>query len=96
MGSYRKLTWINHYSRSINKDNKTAYLFYAVYYNYIYKQENDLPIQDIYSMLISDESRNNLILNDLLQALDEGRSPILLTERREHLEYFVSKLEKSR
>ena len=36
-----------------------------------------------------------MILNDLLQAVEEGRSPILLTERREHLEFFVTRLEKS-
>jgi superfamily II DNA or RNA helicase len=33
-----------------------------------------------------------LILGDLVTALEEGRSPILLTERRDHLEYFVAGL----
>lgn len=36
--------------------------------------------------------RNNQIFNDVLQALEEGRSPILLTERKEHLEYFANRL----
>jgi superfamily II DNA or RNA helicase len=58
-------------------------------------QENELSIHDIYAALVADRSRNELILNDLLQAMEEGRSPILLTERREHLEFFVSRLEKS-
>ncbi len=49
---------------------------------------------DIYAALVADEARNELILNDLLQAMDKGRSPILLTERREHLEFFISRLEK--
>ncbi|MBI4287619.1 MAG: DEAD/DEAH box helicase family protein [Chloroflexi bacterium] len=52
-------------------------------------------IHEIYSALIDDEPRNQLILGDMLQALDEGRSPILLTERRRHLEFFVAKLAKS-
>jgi superfamily II DNA or RNA helicase len=40
--------------------------------------------------LATDEQRNHLIFNDVLQALEEGRSPIVLTERKEHLEYCAS------
>ncbi|MDD5038910.1 MAG: DEAD/DEAH box helicase family protein [Dehalococcoidales bacterium] len=58
-------------------------------------QEGETSIHDIYAALVADEARNALILNDLLQAMDEGHSPILLTERREHLEFFISRLEKS-
>jgi superfamily II DNA or RNA helicase len=55
--------------------------------------DNDgLRIQEIYRRLATDEHRNNLIFNDVLQALEEGRSPILLTERKEHLEYFANRL----
>jgi superfamily II DNA or RNA helicase len=50
------------------------------------------PIQDLYRALVADESRNQLIVNDVLNALEEGRSPILLTERRDHLEYFEAQL----
>jgi superfamily II DNA or RNA helicase len=46
----------------------------------------DTPIQDVYRALGEDEARNRLILDDVLHALEEGRSPILLTERRDHLE----------
>ena len=56
--------------------------------------DNDLRIQDIYRRLIADKQRNNLIFDDVLQALEEGRSPILLTERKEHLEYFADRLRK--
>jgi superfamily II DNA or RNA helicase len=49
-------------------------------------------IQGIYAALASDESRNALILGDLMRALDEGRSSILLTERRDHLDYFAERL----
>jgi len=52
----------------------------------------DAGIQEIYRQIAQDERRNRLILDDVLQALDEGRSPILLTERREHLEYFAKQL----
>jgi superfamily II DNA or RNA helicase len=51
-----------------------------------------LRIQELYRRLATDEHRNNLIFNDVLNALEEGRSPILLTERKEHLEYFANRL----
>lgn len=40
----------------------------------------------IYEALALDEKRNHQIFNDVLQTLEEGRSPIILTERLEHLE----------
>ena len=49
-------------------------------------------IQEIYSKLANDRSRNEMILDDVIGALEEGRSPILLTERRDHLDYFVCQL----
>lgn len=50
------------------------------------------PIQAVYAALGADELRNQLILNDVILALEEGRSPVLLTERRDHLEYFATRL----
>jgi len=55
---------------------------------------DDLRIQELYRQLVADQQRNNLIFDDVLQALEEGRSPILLTERKEHLEYFAERLRK--
>ena len=55
-------------------------------------EERQTPIQDLYRALVADESRNQLIVNDVLNALEEGRSPILLTERTDHLEYFEAQL----
>jgi superfamily II DNA or RNA helicase len=52
----------------------------------------DSGIQGIYAALAADEARNRLILDDVLHALEEGRSPVLLTERRDHLEYFAEQL----
>jgi superfamily II DNA or RNA helicase len=40
----------------------------------------------VYSALAQDEARNSVIFDDVLKALDAGRSPLVLTERREHLE----------
>jgi len=54
----------------------------------------NLPTQELYRRLAADEHRNNLIFDDVLHALEEGRSPILLTERKEHLECFADRLRK--
>jgi superfamily II DNA or RNA helicase len=52
----------------------------------------EMGIQEIYQALAVSEERNRLIIDDVVQALQDGCSPILLTERREHLEYFAAKL----
>lgn len=57
-----------------------------------YGKADQAGIQGIYAALASDDTRNSLIMGDLMRALDEGRSPILLTERRDHLEYFAERL----
>lgn len=45
-----------------------------------------LSMPVIYSALAKDEERNDLIFDDVLAALEAGRFPIVLTERRAHLE----------
>lgn len=45
------------------------------------------PMPAIYSALAEDSSRNDLIFDDVLQALEAKRSPIVLTERKDHLDY---------
>ncbi|MEI9478126.1 MAG: DEAD/DEAH box helicase family protein [Deltaproteobacteria bacterium] len=52
----------------------------------------DVKIQDLYAALVLDKDRNELIFNDLLKALEMGRSPLFLTERVEHLEQFAQQL----
>jgi superfamily II DNA or RNA helicase len=45
-----------------------------------------LSIPALYGAIARDEERNALIFDDVLKALDAGRSPIVLTERRDHLD----------
>jgi len=54
--------------------------------------EKPAGIQDLYATLAADTRRNELILNDVIGALEQRRSPILLTERKDHLEYFAAQL----
>lgn len=49
-------------------------------------------IQEVYAALVADPARNALIVEDVICALVEGRSPVVLTERREHLEALASRL----
>lgn len=48
---------------------------------------------DLYCELIADSDRNGKIREDILQSVHEGRSPLVLTERREHLEALAASLE---
>ena len=41
----------------------------------------------IYAALAQDHRRNDLIFDDVLKSLEAKRSPIVLTERRDHLDY---------
>jgi superfamily II DNA or RNA helicase len=45
-----------------------------------------------YDELIADTSRNELICSDVVQAVREGHSPVVLTERTEHLEHLAERL----
>ena len=55
--------------------------------------EKARSIQEIYSALIADERRNEIIIRDVLDAIKDGRSPVVLTERREHLEHLAARLD---
>ena len=43
-----------------------------------------LPIQSLYAKLTESEMRNRFIVADVQRALCEGRTPLVLTERKEH------------
>jgi len=55
-------------------------------------ERTDMTIQEVYAALVGDRVRNELILHDLIQATADGRSPLLLTGRTDHLKYFDREL----
>ena len=57
-----------------------------------HKKGDDLRIHEIYSELMNDEKRNDMIITDVITAMDSRRSPILLTERKEHLTSLAERL----
>lgn len=52
----------------------------------LYEWKDDSKIHDLWQAMIVDEQRNRMIVDDATQALIEGRFPLILTERRDHLE----------
>jgi superfamily II DNA or RNA helicase len=62
---------------------------------FVLPSEGPTPsIQHVYGFLAGDQTRNDAIVLDVTAALEGGRSPIVLTERREHLELLASRLTK--
>jgi superfamily II DNA or RNA helicase len=56
-------------------------------------EQADTTIQELYAGLVDDKARNELIVGDLLRAVQDGCSPLLLTARTEHLKYFETALD---
>ena len=52
-----------------------------------------IQFQQLYAELIDSDSRNRLICEDVLGAVQEGRTPLVLTERTQHIEMLRSMLE---
>ena len=50
-----------------------------------------LPIATVYRVLAESESRNARIFDDVLRSLEAGRHPLVLTERRDHLELLANR-----
>src|SRR6185312_14125836 len=48
----------------------------------------------IYAALAQDGARNEVIFDDVLSALDAKRSPVVLTERRDHLQYLRDRFQR--
>src|SRR5258706_2062613 len=42
-------------------------------------------IQDVYAALTTDRARNSIVANDVVRAVEQGRSPLVLTGRTEHI-----------
>ena len=60
------------------------------------RQKADAPwsIQELYGLLARDEARNKMIFDDVLSALEAGRSPVVITERKDHLQAISERLAK--
>ncbi len=57
-------------------------------------ERNGIGIQDIYTALINDDERSNLIVADIVSAIEDKRFPLVLTERTDHLQLLLEKLQR--
>jgi superfamily II DNA or RNA helicase len=57
------------------------------------QDDRDPGIEEIYSKLTADEGRMALIVADVFPAVQAGRSPLVLTERTEHLDRLAGLLD---
>ncbi|MBW1781408.1 MAG: DEAD/DEAH box helicase [Deltaproteobacteria bacterium] len=55
-------------------------------------KRTDLTIHELYEALITDEARNRMIIKDVVKAVSQDRSPVLLTERKKHLDLLAARL----
>ena len=51
-----------------------------------------IQFHDLYGELSANEERNQLICDDVVQSVRQGRSPVVLTERNEHLDCLAQRL----
>lgn len=56
--------------------------------------QSPLQMPALYAALAHDEKRNDLIFDDVLLSLEAGRRPVILTERRDHLDNLRGRFEK--
>jgi superfamily II DNA or RNA helicase len=58
------------------------------------QDEKEWSIGEIYSEISTSQLRNNLIIDDVISCVKEGRNPIILTERTAHVELIADQLSK--
>src|SRR5216684_4434406 len=56
------------------------------------EEDQRAQFQSLYRELIGDEARNRRICDDVIEAVRDGRSPLVLTERNDHLDRLVNHL----
>ncbi len=56
------------------------------------EEDQRAQFQSLYRELIGDEARNRRICDDVIEAVRDGRSPLILTERNDHLDRLASHL----
>ncbi len=70
-------------------------VFRRTEFRFVWSTPDEKPaIQELYAGLAQDPARNDLIFDDVLSALEAGRSPVVITERKDHLDLLADRLSK--
>mgnify|MGYP000190906561 CR=1 FL=1 len=80
-------------SQKNSTESLLRYRFITRITNFFCPWADEDKIHNLWPQLIADQERNQMIFDDILNALEEKRSPIILTERKEHLETLKQKLQ---
>ncbi len=56
----------------------------------LFKNQDEWHITEVYQHICKSNYRNELIVADVTQAIDNGRNPLILTERTSHIEELVA------
>ncbi len=77
-----------------NKEMEHIVIVQKTNYKYISQEENEkIQISDILNDMCNNVFRNSLIIQDIKKCIQDGRIPIVLTERIEHLKILKEGLE---
>jgi superfamily II DNA or RNA helicase len=57
-----------------------------------YRGDGKWEFHEVCNDIKDSELRNNLIVDDVISAVEQGRNPIILTERTDHVDYLASQL----
>lgn len=78
-----------------NREMEHTVIVNRTNYRYISEEENEkVQIADILNDMCNNVFRNSIIIEDIKKAIEERRTPIVLTERVEHLKILQEGLEK--
>ena len=78
-----------------NKEMEHEVIVKKTNYKYIPTEEKDkIQISEILNDMCHNTFRNSIIIEDIKKSIEEGRIPIVLTERVEHLKILKESLEK--
>jgi len=64
----------------------------AAHFGKCANDDSRMEFHRLYDALQNDDARNRMICSDVVAAVREGRSPLLLTERTEHLQHLAQRL----
>lgn len=80
-------------AKQIKNDIEKVVIFKETFYKFQnFESTEKFLITDIYNDMVYNETRNNLIVSDITEIVKEGRIPIILSERVEHLNILKEKL----
>lgn len=60
----------------------------------LHRDEKEIRIQELYSEIVINEMRNQMIIDDVVKNYDKGRNCLVLTERTAHVEALTKSLSK--